>query len=168
MKTKNLILRVLTIVFSALMFVPMVTSFVTATMKWESSSSSSSTGIKLSDLTSDFLSGSKLESLMTIGKILFYVAFALAMVLVVLEIVRFVTKKNDVVDKLTKFCALLVLALSVVTFACTFIWGIANGDTTMGVQFNYWPWVGGVLTLVFGVIAGLCGYKELNEKPKKK
>lgn len=165
MKTKNLILRVLTIVFSALMFVPMVTSFVTYTMKWEKSSSSSSTGIKLSDIHID---GSKSEAMMTIAKILFYVAFALAMVLVVLEIVRFVTKKNDLIDNLTKICALLVLALSVVTFVLTLIWGIANSDTTMGVQYNYWPWVGGALTLVFGVVAGLCGYKELNEKPKKK
>lgn len=168
MKTKNIILRVLTIVFSALMFVPMVTSFVTYTMKWESSSSSSSTGIKLSDLTDDFLSGSKSEIMMTIAKILFYVAFALAMLLVVLEIVRFVTKNNNAIDKLTKICAILVLVLSIVTFVLTFIWGIANSDTAFGVQYNYWPWAGGVLTLVFGLLAGICGLAETNTKSKKR
>lgn len=164
MKTKNLILRVLTIVFSALMFVPMVTDFVTLVGKGKNSSASTSVGKKLSEINGEY----KMEAFMTIAKILFYVAFALAMVLVVLEIVRFVTKKNDLVDNLTKFCALLVLALSVVTFVLTLIWGIGNSETIMGVQYNYWPWVGGVLTLVFGVIAGLCGYKEINEKPKKK
>lgn len=162
MKTKNIVLRVITILFSVLMFVPMVVDFVTATMKWESSNSSSSTGLKLSDLTKDYLSGSKAEAAMTIGKVLFYVTFALAMVLVVLEIVRFVLKKkNNLVETLTKLCSILVLILSIVTFALTFIWGIANGDTAFGVQFNYWPWVGGVLTLVFGVVAGVCGLKEL-------
>lgn len=163
MKTKNLILRVLTIVFSVLMFVPMVTSFVTYTMKWEGSSNSSSAGIKLSDIHID---GSRVEAFMSIAKILFYVTFAIAMALAVLEIVRFVTKKNDVLDKLTNICALLVLALSIVTFALTFIWGIANGDSVMGVQYNYWPWAGAALTLVFGVVAGLCGSKELKAKSK--
>lgn len=161
MKTKNIVLRAITILFSVLMFVPMVVNFVTVTMKLKSSSNSSSEGLKLSDLTKDFLSGSKAYVAMTIGKVLFYVAFALAMVLVVLEVVRFVLKKkNNLVETLTKWCSILVLIISILSFALTFIWGIANGGTFLGVQYNYWPWVGGVLTLVFGVVAGICGLKE--------
>lgn len=164
MKTKNLVLRIFTIIFSALMFVPMVTDFITETRTYKKSNTTASTGYKLSDIHID---GSKMESLMSIGKVLFYVTFAIAMVLVVLEIVRLVTKKNDVLDKLTMICAILVLVLSIVTFALTFIWGIANGGTFFGTQYNYWPWVGGVLTLVFGVVAGICGLKDLKEKSKK-
>lgn len=167
MKTKNLVLRIFTIIFSALMFVPMVTDFITVTRTYEKSNTTASTGLKLSDLTNEYLKGFEMESLMRIGKVLFYVTFAIAMVLVVLEIVRLVTKKIEVIDKLTKICAILVLVLSIVTFALTFIWGIANGGTFFGVRCNYWPWVGGVLTLVFGVVAGICGLKDLKEKSKK-
>ncbi len=165
MKTKNLILRVLTIVFSGLMVIPMVVGFVTATTK--TSHGTTTEAVKLSDLTDNFFKVfNKSEAMMTIAKILFYVTFALAMLLVVLEVVRFVVKSNSLVDGLTKLCSLLVLILGVLTFVFALIWCLANKIELLNITF--FPWAGGVLTLVFGVVAGLCGLADANTKTKKK
>lgn len=164
MKTRNLVLRIFTMIFSALMFVPMITNFVTGMQ--DVAKTTVSYGVKLADWTADF---GKNGSLVTMSKVLYYILFAIAMALLVLEIVRLVlNKKNNLVEMFTKLCAILVLILSILVFVLTFIWCMTNIVKIGNMNpLVYLPWVGGVLTLVFGLFAGICGLRDFKEKSKK-
>lgn len=166
MKTRNIVLRIFTMIFSVLMFVPMVTSFIT----WhrDAAGKTWSGGIKLSEWTESMGNG-KLNAFVGLTKALYYIAFALAMVLIALEVVRFVLKKeNKIVETCTKVCAILVLVLSILVFVLSFVWCMTNIRNYTGSNpLVYLPYYGALLTFVFGLVAGICGLKDFKDKKAK-
>ncbi len=160
MKTKNLAIKIVTMVFSALMLVPMFTAFVTVAQ--DVGNTTLTQGVKLADWTKQM--SSKLGGLVTFTKILFYIAFAAAMALIALEIVRIVLKKkNNLVETFTKVCSILVLVLGIVVFVFAFIWCMANITKTLGNPVVYLPYYGAAITFVVGLVSGICGLKSLKE-----
>lgn len=158
MKTKNLALKIVTMVFSALWLVPMFTAFVTRAQ--DVGNTTFTHGFKLADWKAN--SYMKMGGLVTITKILFYIAFAAAMALIALEIVRIVLKKkNNLVDAFTKVCSILVLVLGIVVFVFATVWCLANITKTLGNPVVYLPYYGAVITFVVGLVAGICGLKDL-------
>lgn len=167
MKTRNIVLRIFTMIFSVLMFVPMVTSFITRHQ--DALGKTWTDGIKLSEWTETTIIGNgKLNAFIGLTKALYYIAFALAMVLVVLEVVRFVLKKeNKIVETCTKVCAILVLVLSILVFVLSFVWCMTNIVETLSNPIVYLPYYGSLLTFVFGLVAGICGLKDFKNKKAK-
>ncbi len=160
MKTKNLIAKIFTILFSALLILPLFTDFVTNKVKMGSETGSE--GIKLGDLTN--LDLTKSGGAMEASKVLFYITFALAMVLLVLVVISFFVKDNKILNLAIKVCGALVVVLAIVTFILATVWCSKNSvSETVDLpivgkvesKITITPWFGGIAVLVFGVIAGV-------------
>lgn len=166
MKTKNIVLRALTMLFSILMILPMVLSWVTVTIT--AGNSSTTEGAKLSEMSKDFLDASDSGAMMSLAQALFYITFSLAMVLIVLEVLRFFIKDKKAVEISTKVVTIVILVLGILTLLFSFIWCMANSKsvTIMGVTAGstYLPWFGGVGTLLFSVLIGIFSLIDLKKK----
>lgn len=165
MKVKNIVLRAITMLFSLLMFVPML-SWVTA--KAYLGKQTTTKSLKISEVTSEFLKGSESASMMSLAKGLFYVVFVLAIALIVLEILRFFIKDNKIVELVTKLVVIAILVLGFLVLLFSFIWCNANSKTTTiagnTVGGTFLPWFGGAGVLLFGIMVCIFGLLDLKKQ----
>ena len=170
MKTKNLVVRMIAIIFAGLMVLPLCLTWIT--QKIYLAGKVTVNKLKFDDFTENFVDASEKGGMLNASKILFYIVFALAMLFVVLEILRFFVKRNKVVDGITKLVALLMIVLGILIFVFSLIWCNANTSTTVildtknGISFS--PWFGGIGTLVFTLLGGICALIEKPAKASKK
>ncbi len=170
MKSKNLIIRVLAIIFAGLMVLPLC--LVWLTQKTYIAGRVTENQIKLDDITENVVKMSEKGNMINAAKIIFYIVFALAMLLVVLEVLRFFVKRNKVIDGITKLVGLVMIVLGILTFVFSLVWCNANTNTTIILDakngVSYSPWFGGIGTLVFALLGGICALIEKPAKASKK
>ena len=153
MKTKNLVQKVLTIVFSALLIIPTFVSWISGTMSVGSMSETS--GLFFSDFTEAAFEYTKSGEALQASEIIFWIAFALAMLLIVLVVAQMLMPKVKVLGLLIKLVGIALLVAAVAAFVCALIWCIANGESSDYGSISYYPLWGSAITLLGGLLGGI-------------
>lgn len=155
MKNKNLVQKILTIVFAALLIIPTFVSWVSGTMSIGEASESQ--GLFFKDFTEVAYEFTKSGGALQASEIIFWIAFGLAMLLIVLVVAQMLMPKVKVLGTLVKFTGLLLIVASVAAFVSATIWCIANSESGT-YTVTYYPLWGSAITLVAGLIGGIFGF----------
>ncbi len=157
MKTNNLVKKIIAIVFSALMIIPTFVGWIYGSFstKIGSLENKSTDYIKFGDITENVVEYSESGAFINLSKVLFWIAFAVAMVLIVLLICQILLPKVKVLGLLVKVAGIALIASAVASFVCATIWCIANGSSTEYTKVTYLPIWGSAITLVAGLVAGI-------------
>ena len=154
MKNKNLVKNVFTIIFSALLILPTFVAWISVTAK--NKLTSSSEGIFFGDLSEKILEFTESGWAYQASEIIFWIAFSIAMLLIVLSIMSILLPKMGLLRLLIKVAGLALIFASIAAFAGATIWCIANSSSneTLSSSISYYPLWGSAITLVAGLLGG--------------
>lgn len=155
---KGLAKKIVTILFAALLIIPTFVAWISATMKMAGVSETE--GMLLSDIDEFAVEILKSGEMLNLSKIFFWVTFGIAMLLILLVVLQMVAPKVAVLNTLVKITGIALLVSAIATFVFATIFCIANSESqsfgAYSMSVTYYPLWGSAITLLGGLVAGLC------------